>query len=216
MCFSYNIKTNNNIVQYDHNTSYVLANCHIAYSSFFLHPQELQCDPNSHNRTPTWLASFICRGHSNESNDLWTYVVARASGEHQDRSQLDMRWRYIGRLPNRFPIPDLITSRCGFLELCSHSKANPRPCFSSRKINLTFQVMLSWPALYWWEKSFPSGPSWFTVAIGWSRANTSISRLRIIYKGTNQCGMWNVEQENMPLFRSLLQSLFTLYSMWLH
>lgn len=96
------------------------------------------------------------------------------------------------------------------------SGANPSPCFSSRKINLTFQVMLSWPALCWWEKSAPSGPSWFTVATRWSRANTSISRLRIIYKGTNQCGMWNVEQENMLLFHSLLQSLFALYSMWLH
>lgn len=96
------------------------------------------------------------------------------------------------------------------------SGANPSPCFSSRKINLTFQVMLSWPALCWWEKSVPSGPSWFTVAIRRSRANTSISRLRIIYKGTNQCGMWNVEQENMLVFHSLLQSLFALYSMWLH
>lgn len=37
------------------------------------------------------------------------------------------------------------------------SGANPSPCFSSRKINLTFQVMLSWPALCWWEKASPQG-----------------------------------------------------------
>lgn len=96
------------------------------------------------------------------------------------------------------------------------SGANPIPCFSSRKINLTFQVTLFWPTLSWWEKSIPSGPSWFTVAIWRSTANTSISRLRIIYKGTNQCGMWNVQRESTLLFRSLSQSLFALYSMWLH
>lgn len=115
-----------------------------------------------------------------------------------------------------FPFLILSQDVVASLSSAPRSGANPRPCFFSWKINLTFQVMLSWPALYWWEKSFPSGPSWFTVAIGWSRANTSISRLRIIYKGTNQCGMWNVEQENMLLFRSLLQSLFALYTMWLH
>lgn len=33
------------------------------------------------------------------------------------------------------------------------SGANPISCFSSRKINLTFQVTLFWPTLSWWEKS---------------------------------------------------------------
>jgi len=130
--------------------------------------------------------------------------------------RIDLSWtRDEGALAARLTaFPFLILSQAVVASLSSapRSGANPSPCFSSWKINLSFQVMLSWPALCWWVKSFPSGPSWFTVAIRRNRANTSISRLRIIYKGTNQCGMWNVEQENMLL----LQSLFTLYSMWLH
>jgi len=110
--------------------------------------------------------------------------------------RIDLSWtRDEGALAARLTaFPFLILSQAVVASLSSapRSGANPSPCFSSWKINLTFQVMLSWPALCWWEKSFPSGP--FLVYSGHSAEQSQHIDLSPTDYLQRHQSVWNVER----------------------